>query len=221
MRRVWLGLAVGAGFAMMSGSAMAQEGDDLVDPALEAEAAMEEVMAEDMELPALDEPMPTEAAPTSTSTVSLRATIWVDPDGCEHWVIDDGAEGYMSSHLGPDGKPVCRGAAAPPICKTFDSDTLFAIDSSNVSASARESLSGYFQSVSGSSVRIDGHTDSTGSDAYNMRLSQRRAEAVAAIARSFGVEVETAWFGERSPKASNATRDGRRQNRRVEVRCKG
>ncbi len=30
-------------------------------------------------------------------------TIWVDPDGCEHWVMDDGAEGYMSPHITPEG----------------------------------------------------------------------------------------------------------------------
>ncbi|PWJ10352.1 hypothetical protein SAMN05421539_12431 [Jannaschia seohaensis] len=36
-------------------------------------------------------------------------TIWVDPDGCEHWVMDDGAEGFMTPHLMPNGRPVCRG----------------------------------------------------------------------------------------------------------------
>lgn len=36
-------------------------------------------------------------------------TIWVDPDGCEHWVMDDGAEGFMTPHLQPNGMPVCRG----------------------------------------------------------------------------------------------------------------
>jgi hypothetical protein len=35
-------------------------------------------------------------------------TIWTDPDGCEHWVMDDGAEGYMTPHLLPGGTPVCN-----------------------------------------------------------------------------------------------------------------
>ena len=35
-------------------------------------------------------------------------TIWVDPDGCEHWVMDDGAEGYMTPHVTRQGIPVCR-----------------------------------------------------------------------------------------------------------------
>ena len=37
----------------------------------------------------------------------LPATVWVDPDGCKHWVIDDGVEGYMSPVLDMDGKPEC------------------------------------------------------------------------------------------------------------------
>ncbi len=36
-------------------------------------------------------------------------TIWVDPDGCEHWIIDDGVEGYLSPRLDRFGKPVCSG----------------------------------------------------------------------------------------------------------------
>ena len=34
--------------------------------------------------------------------------IWIDPDGCQHWVMDDGAEGYMTPHLARDGRPVCK-----------------------------------------------------------------------------------------------------------------
>ena len=41
----------------------------------------------------------------------LKAGIWVDPQGCDHWIIDDGVEGYLSARLGPDGKPICSGAA--------------------------------------------------------------------------------------------------------------
>ncbi len=45
--------------------------------------------------------------PDSHSLSSLAATIWVDPDGCKHWVIDDGAEGYMTPILNLDGTPDC------------------------------------------------------------------------------------------------------------------
>ncbi|MCR8722815.1 hypothetical protein [Frigidibacter sp. ROC022] len=43
----------------------------------------------------------------------LKAGIWVDPTGCDHWIIDDGAEGYLSQRLDPYGKPVCSGVAPP------------------------------------------------------------------------------------------------------------
>ncbi len=41
----------------------------------------------------------------------LKAGIWVDPNGCDHWIIDDGVEGYLSTRLDRDGKPVCSGEA--------------------------------------------------------------------------------------------------------------
>jgi hypothetical protein len=37
----------------------------------------------------------------------------VDPNGCDHWIIDDGVEGYLSQRLSPEGKPVCSGTAPP------------------------------------------------------------------------------------------------------------
>ena len=43
----------------------------------------------------------------------LQAGIWVDPNGCDHWIIDDGVEGYLSARLDKYGKPVCSGVAPP------------------------------------------------------------------------------------------------------------
>ena len=43
----------------------------------------------------------------------LQAGIWVDPNGCDHWIIDDGVEGYLSARLDKYGKPVCSGVATP------------------------------------------------------------------------------------------------------------
>lgn len=48
----------------------------------------------------------------SGSLADLKAGIWLDPNGCDHWIIDDGFEGYMSPRLTPDGIPVCSGADA-------------------------------------------------------------------------------------------------------------
>ena len=45
----------------------------------------------------------------------LKAGIWVDPNGCDHWIIDDGVEGYLSARLDKYGKPVCSGAAPPGV----------------------------------------------------------------------------------------------------------
>ena len=43
----------------------------------------------------------------------LNAGIWVDPNGCDHWIIDDGFEGYMDARLDSYGRPVCSGIAPP------------------------------------------------------------------------------------------------------------
>ncbi|WP_306228847.1 OmpA family protein [Mangrovibrevibacter kandeliae] len=70
-------------------------------------------------------------------------------------------------------------------------------------------------------VQVDGHTDSQGSDGYNLALSQRRAESVAQYLeaqRVDGRRLDVQGFGERQPIASNDTEAGRAQNRRVEVR---
>lgn len=44
---------------------------------------------------------------------TLTAGVWVDPNGCDHWIIDDGFEGYLSQRLDRYGKPVCSGVAPP------------------------------------------------------------------------------------------------------------
>lgn len=45
----------------------------------------------------------------------MKAGIWVDPTGCDHWIIDDGVEGYLSARIDKYGKPVCSGIAPPTI----------------------------------------------------------------------------------------------------------
>ncbi len=69
-------------------------------------------------------------------------------------------------------------------------------------------------------VIVEGHTDSVGSEAYNMKLSQRRADAVRSYLVRNGIaanRIRTEGFGKTRPVASNATADGRAQNRRVEL----
>ena len=51
----------------------------------------------------------------SHDLADMRAGIWVDPTGCDHWIIDDGFEGYLSQRLDKNGKPVCSGIAPPGV----------------------------------------------------------------------------------------------------------
>lgn len=70
-------------------------------------------------------------------------------------------------------------------------------------------------------ILVEGHTDSTGSESYNMDLSQRRADAVKNLIVQRGVSsgrVETRAYGESLPIADNSTETGRAMNRRVEIK---
>lgn len=148
--------------------------------------------------------------------------LWVDADGCQHWWADGGEEGYMVARLNPaTGKPIC---AAKSTCLVADADAVFATGSADLSDDGRASLTEFFKQRDGSEMRasfaIAGHTDSRGSAAANQELSERRAAAVADLARSVGARVEReTGYGETKPVASNATAAGMQQNRRVEVVC--
>jgi outer membrane protein OmpA-like peptidoglycan-associated protein len=70
-------------------------------------------------------------------------------------------------------------------------------------------------------IDVYGHTDSTGSDAYNQTLSENRARTVANYLQTQGVNparIRSQGYGETMPVADNATEDGRRKNRRVEIK---
>lgn len=162
-------------------------------------------------------------APANAQDTGIRldAAIWVDPDGCEHWVIDTGLEGYMSPHLDRDGKPVCQGLTNFR-CNYVGVGALFDVDSSTLTADARTRLEEFFnEEITAGSTRflVDGHTDNSASTQYNLALSERRAEAVAAIGRSLGGAAQARGFGELSPVATNSTKAGRFRNRRVEIYC--
>lgn len=144
-------------------------------------------------------------------------TIWVDPDGCEHWVMDDGAEGYMTPHTSRQGIPVCRRGN---VCGMMQSDQFFATDSHRINSAGRARLAQFFQDTGAVSYIITGHTDSRASDAYNMRLSFNRATAVAKIAASTGARIaDVRGYGERLPVATNGSAGGMAKNRRVEIIC--
>src|SRR5580700_4145436 len=85
---------------------------------------------------------------------------------------------------------------------------------------ALDRLAQFLKDSSGTHVIIEGHTDSVGTDDYNLALSQRRAQAVANALSARGVStarLETKGLGKSYPVASNDTQAGRQQNRRVEI----
>jgi outer membrane protein OmpA-like peptidoglycan-associated protein len=135
-----------------------------------------------------------------------------------HWWADGGAEGYMLDRVNPKtGKPVCLKRNT---CLVQNTDTLFATDSSKLTAYGRRYLTDFFRNSGAFGYAIYGHTDSRASDEYNIKLSQRRAASVANVARSVGAMVDREiGYGERQPRATNATAAGMQQNRRVEVVC--
>lgn len=103
-------------------------------------------------------------------------------------------------------------------------DVTFSTNSTTVSPAMRDVLDGVASNLVDrpqSLIDVMGHTDSTGSDQYNLDLSRRRAESVANYLVSRGVSrarIETIGYGEEFPIADNATESGRSQNRRVEIR---
>lgn len=106
---------------------------------------------------------------------------------------------------------------------TFDSGILFDVDSDVLRPASEENLSNLAQSIAeydGTRILVVGHTDATGSDAYNQGLSERRASAARTYLMRQGVggdRVEAAGRGESEPVADNDTAEGRQENRRVEV----
>lgn len=144
-------------------------------------------------------------------------TIWIDPDGCEHWVLDNGIEGYMTPNRTPDGRPVCH---RTNMCLTESTDTLFATGSYALRPGAEARLAQFFRSRNDTAFVIYGHTDPRGGFAYNMALSENRARVVANVAIANGGRVSTVrGFGPMYPVATNDTAAGMQQNRRVEVLC--
>ncbi len=106
---------------------------------------------------------------------------------------------------------------------TFDSGLLFDVDSADLRPEAKENLSDLaviLAKYEDTDVLLEGHTDSDGTEDYNMRLSERRARAVQTYLVSQSVRAARTtvmWYGETQPIEDNETTEGKQQNRRVEV----
>ena len=110
---------------------------------------------------------------------------------------------------------------------TYAADAFFDFDKSVLKPEGRAKLDDLVSKIKDINLEVIiavGHTDSVGSDAYNQRLSVRRAEAVKAYLVSKGIErnrIYTEGKGEKQPIADNRTAEGRAKNRRVEVEVVG
>jgi OOP family OmpA-OmpF porin len=106
-------------------------------------------------------------------------------------------------------------------------DTLFDFDKSVVKPEGKAVLDKLVDQAKALNLEVIvavGHTDSVGTDAYNQKLSERRAAAVKAYLVSKGIaanRVYTEGKGEKSPVADNKTKEGRAKNRRVEIEVVG
>ena len=103
------------------------------------------------------------------------------------------------------------------------SDILFDVNKATLKAGATnnvEKIAAILNQYPNYNISVEGHTDATGSDAYNQSLSERRAASVREALVAGGVDagrITSKGFGESQPVASNDTPAGRQQNRRVEV----
>lgn len=106
---------------------------------------------------------------------------------------------------------------------TFNSGILFPTNGSNLSAASKTELKQFAQKMSDmvdTDITVYGHTDNTGSDAVNEKLSAQRAQSVATYLKSCGIadgRLTTEGKSYSMPVADNATKEGRAQNRRVEI----
>jgi len=104
-----------------------------------------------------------------------------------------------------------------------NSGIYFATNKSNIntkSAATLEKLKGILLEYPDTNIIVDGHTDSSGDDAYNLQLSKDRAMSVTNYLKTHGLDPNrftVNWHGETLPKYDNSTADGRKKNRRVEL----
>ncbi|THT98496.1 OmpA family protein [Lampropedia puyangensis] len=152
------------------------------------------------------------------------------------WTPATAAEGCDGALVAQKAEPAPAPAPAPapePVVKTekitVSADAFFDFDKATLKPEGRAKLDELANAVASDKFELEvivavGHTDSTGPEAYNQKLSERRANAVKAYLVSKGVEANRVYAegkGELQPVASNKTREGRAQNRRVEIEVTG
>ncbi|NQZ43620.1 MAG: OmpA family protein [Flavobacteriaceae bacterium] len=147
-------------------------------------------------------------------------------------VVGGAAGGYIGSRMDRQaerieeeipGAEVQRVGEGINVTFTQDAGVFFDTNKSDVKGSSAETLNklaGIFKEYPKSNILVEGHTDSAGSDDYNWKLSQQRAESVTQYLVAQGISplrFTTKWYGESQPRATNETAEGKAKNRRVEL----
>lgn len=147
-------------------------------------------------------------------------------------VVGGAAGAYIGNRMDKQAKEIEQEIPGAEVSRvgeginvTFNenSGVYFATNQSDISGESEISLLKLitiFQKYPKTNIIVEGHTDSSGSDTYNMELSKNRAQAVTNYLSSNGISasrIETNWFGEDQPKHDNSTAEGRSKNRRVEL----
>jgi OmpA-OmpF porin, OOP family len=194
------------------------------------------------------------ATGSTTNSDNWRSNVgnlqWKNGDGSLCWrdnvwtpaTAAPGCDGAIAPAAAKPAAPAAKPAAAAPAAKpaapaakpaaaatkiTYAADAFFDHDKSVLKAEGKaklDDLVGKVKAINLEVIVAVGHTDSDGSDAYNQKLSVRRAEAVKAYLVSKGIEknrVYTEGKGEKQPVADNKTKEGKAKNRRVEIEVVG
>jgi OOP family OmpA-OmpF porin len=145
--------------------------------------------------------------------------------------------GTVQNAPAPGEKPQCKpyvagkrgrgiGATPAPISDVAAIKVEFAFNSSNLTPEATKTLDELGKALTSNDLKvycfiIEGHTDSVGSDSYNLKLSQERAQSVVRyLTKKFEIDpqrLQAVGVGKASPIASNDTDEGRQKNRRVQI----
>jgi OOP family OmpA-OmpF porin len=154
--------------------------------------------------------------------------------GCDGAIVPKAAPAAApAAPAAPAATPAPAKPAAPAVAPaaaskvTYAADAFFDFDKAVLKAEGKAKLDDLVGKVKGINLEVIiavGHTDATGADGYNQKLSVKRSEAVKAYLVSKGIEknrVYTEGKGEAQPVADNKTKEGRAKNRRVEIEVVG
>ncbi|MBD3314345.1 MAG: OmpA family protein [Chitinivibrionales bacterium] len=220
-----LGVGVGAAADVAVCSYMSAKADKLRTCVPVDEEAAAEVVS-----PPEEERVAKEDNPFDIPIIEEEAEAIEESDESNEGDEDDGME-RLAGDLGGIGGENVEAVGVKKVGEgvwiTFDSQVLFGFDSDALRADLHEVLREVAETLNRypeTGILVVGHTDAVGPSEYNMKLSEKRAAAVADFLRKEGVmdeRLNTLGRGEEQPVASNDTREGRKANRRVEIAVYG